>query len=97
MKKICLLMLCFGLTACDNSTIVGKCLPNERSTTTTEQNGKIVETTTTNTLLCGCFENIESSEPLFMISKETFSFQSETATDSKCDDLCVELCKTQKK
>ena len=74
MKKICcLLVVCFGLSACDNNTIVGKCLPNEKSTTTTEQNGKVIESKTIVKYMCGCFENKESNLPDFAPSKEEFS------------------------
>ncbi len=80
MKKICLLMLCFGLSACDDNTIVGKCVLNTSSTTTTEQNGKVIETKTTIKYICGCFENKESDLPDFGPSNEEFSFET---TDKK--------------
>ena len=91
MKKAFVLMLVF-LCACDNGT-VGKCLTNERSVTTTEQDGTIIETTTIDTLLCGCFENKKSNEPYFIIPTDEFSFQSETPTSQDCDRQCVKLCK----
>jgi len=74
MKKICLLILCFGLVACDNG-IVGKCLPNNSTVSTTEQDGKVIETKTTVRYICGCFENKESDLPDFGPSKEEFLFE----------------------
>ena len=73
-------MLCFGLSACDDNTIVGKCVLNTSSTTTTEQNGKVIETKTTIKYICGCFENKESDLPDFGPSNEEFSFET---TDKK--------------
>ena len=73
-------MLCFGLIACVDNTIVGKCVPNTSSTTTTEQNGKVIETKTTIKYICGCFENKESDLPDFGPSNEEFSFET---TDKK--------------
>ena len=78
-------MLCFGLIACDNNTIVGKCLPNTSSITTTEQNGKVIETKTTVRYMCGCFENKESDLPNFGPSTEEFSF--ETADKETMQDI----------
>ena len=75
MKKLYVLPVLLCLCACDNNTIVGKCLPNERTVTTTEQNGKIIKTSTAELFLCGCFGNIESDTPQFMISQEEFSFK----------------------
>lgn len=75
MKKFCLLLLCFGLTACDNNGVIGKCVPNTSSTTTTEQNGKVIEIKTTVRYMCGCFENKESDLPDFGPSNEEFSFE----------------------
>ena len=75
MKRLYVLPVLLCLCACDNNTIVGKCLPNERTVTTTEQNGKIIKTSTAELFLCGCFDNVESDTPQFMISKEEFSFK----------------------
>ena len=87
MKKLCVLPVLFCLCACDNNTIVGKCLPNEKITTTTEQNGKTIKTSTTELFLCGCFDNIESDTPQFMISKEEFSFEiSNTETINEIEE-----------
>ena len=87
MKKLYILPVLFCLCACDNNTIVGKCLPNERTVTTTEQNGKIIKTSTTELFLCGCFDNVESDTPQFMISKEEFSFKtSDTETINEIEE-----------
>lgn len=89
MKKICLLMLCFVLIACDDNTIVGKCMPNTSSITKTEQNGKVIETKTTVRYICGCFENKESDLPDFGPSNEEFSFETtdkETVQDIEAVD-----------
>lgn len=75
MKKLYVLPVLLCLCACDNNTIVGKCLPNERTVTTTEQNGKTIKTSTVELFLCGCFDDVESDTPQFMISKEEFSFK----------------------
>lgn len=76
MKKILLLLLpIMTLAACDNNKIVGKCLPNERTTTITEQNGKKIETSITELFLCGCFQNQDTALPDFIISKDEFSFE----------------------
>ena len=83
MKKLYLLLLCFGLIACDNNTIVGKCLTNERSTTKTEQDGKITRIKITDGFICGCFENTESDLPQFGPSKEDFLFEITETTDNK--------------
>ena len=87
MKKLLILPILLCLCACDNNTIVGKCLPNERTTTTTEQNGKIIKTSTKDLFLCGCFDRVESDAPQFMISKEEFSFEiSNTETSAEIED-----------
>lgn len=107
MKKICLLILCFGLVACDNG-IVGKCLPNNSTISTTEQDGKVIGTKTTVRYICGCFENKESDLPDFGPSNEEFSFET---TDTKtvndvervdgankvCDKQCTKWCRENKK
>jgi len=85
MKKILLLLLpIMTLAACDNNKIVGKCLPNERTTTITEQNGKKIETSITELFLCGCFQNQDTALPDFIISKDEFSFET-TNTESTND------------
>ena len=87
MKKLCILpvLLCFA--ACDNNTITGKCLPHERTITTTEQNGQTMETSTTELFLCGCFKNANSKTPDFIIPKDEFSFeQSNTTTVNEIQD-----------
>ena len=87
MKKLFVLPVLLCLCACDSNTIVGKCLQNERTTTTTEQNGKIIKTSTKDLFLCGCFDSIESDIPQFMISKEEFSFEiSNTETLNEIED-----------
>lgn len=87
MKKLLILPILLCLCACDNNTIVGKCLPNERTTTTTEQNGKIIKTSTKDLFLCGCFNRVEFDTPQFMISKEEFSFEiSNTETLNEIED-----------
>lgn len=87
MKKLFILPVLLCLCSCDNNTIIGKCLPNERSTTTTEQNGKTVKTSTSELFLCGCFDSVESDVPQFMISKEEFSFEiSNTETLAEIED-----------
>jgi hypothetical protein len=85
MKKILLLLLpIMTLAACDNNKIIGKCLPNERTTTITEQNGKKIETSITELFLCGCFQNQDTALPDFIISKDEFSFET-TNTESTND------------
>lgn len=74
MKKL-FLILCFVLTACDNNSVVGKCLLNGRSYQTTEQNGKLIETKINSIFVCGCFETQESTTPDFMIPKDYFLFE----------------------
>ena len=87
MKKLFILPVLLCLCACDNNKIVGKCLPNERTITTTEQNGKTIKTSTTELFLCGCFDSTESGTPQFMISKEEFSFEiSNTETLNAIED-----------
>lgn len=87
MKRLYVLPVLLCLCACDNNTIVGKCLPNERAITTTEQNGKIIKTSTAELFLCGCFDNVESDTPQFMISKEAFSFKtSDTVTINEIEE-----------
>lgn len=87
MKKLLILPVLFCLCACDNNTVVGKCLPNEKTVTTTEQGGKIIKTSTTELFLCGCFDSTESDAPQFMISKEEFSFKiSNTETLNEIED-----------
>lgn len=87
MKKLFILPVLLCLCACDNNKIVGKCLPNERTITTTEQNGKTIKTSTTELFLCGCFDSAESDTPQFMISKEEFSFEiSNTETLNEIED-----------
>ena len=87
MKRLFVLPVLSCLCACDNSTVVGKCLQNERTITTTEQNGKIIKTSTTELFLCGCFDSAESDVPQFMISKEEFSFEiSDTITLNEIED-----------
>jgi len=98
MKKLLLLSLCFVVAACDNGGFIGKCLPNERTITTTEENGQVVEVSKTHLLLCGCFDNNQfdnnqSEVPNFMISKEEFSFESELESNKICDKQCSKLCK----
>lgn len=75
MKKNFVLLVCSVLCGCGDNSLVGKCLPNERSITTTEQSGQIIETKITDSLLCGCFETLESTEPQFIMSREEFSFE----------------------
>ena len=75
MKKIFILPVLFCLCACDNNTVVGKCLPQEKNITTIEQNGKTIQTSTTVSFLCGCFDDAESDTPQIMLSKEAFSFE----------------------
>lgn len=87
MKKLLILPVLLCLCACDNNPVVGKCLPNERTITTTEQDGKIIKTSTTELFLCGCFDSTESDAPQFMISKEEFSFEiSNTETLNEIED-----------
>ena len=87
MKKLYVLPVLLCLCACDNNTIVGKCLPNEKITTTTEQNGKTIKTSTTELFLCGCFDNVGSDTPQFMISKEEFLFEiSNTETINEIEE-----------
>ena len=87
MKKLYVLPVLLCLCACDNNTIVGKCLPNERTVTTVEQNGKIIKTSTAELFLCGCFDNVESDTPQFMIAKEEFSFKtSDTETINEIEE-----------
>lgn len=87
MKKLFILPVLLCLCACDNNKIVGKCLLNERTITTTEQNGKTIKTSTTELFLCGCFDSAESDTPQFMISKEDFSFEiSNTETLNEIED-----------
>lgn len=87
MKKLLILTVLFCLCACDNNTVVGECLPNEKTVTTTEQDGKIIKTSTTELFLCGCFDSTESDAPQFMISKEEFSFKiSNTETLNEIED-----------
>ncbi len=87
MKKLFILPVLLCLCACDNNKIVGKCLPNERTITTTEQNGKTIKTSTTELFLCGCFDSAESDTPQFMISKEEFSFKtSDTETINEIEE-----------
>ncbi len=93
MKKLLLLSLCLVVAACDNGGFIGKCLPNERTITTTEENGQVVEVSKTHLLLCGCFDNNELDTPNFMISKEEFSFESELESNKICDSQCSKLCK----
>lgn len=94
MKKSCV-VFCLLLTACDNRGIVGKCFPYERSITTVEHDGKIIETKTTDKLLCNCFENQESDVLKFVISKEEFSFEnSYSETLNKKSDEFVYITKT---
>ena len=68
--------MCLGITACDNNTIIGKCLLTGQRTKTTEQNGKVIATETTNIFACGCFETQESKTPDFMIPTDYFLFES---------------------
>ena len=93
MKKLLLLSLCLVVAACDNGGFIGKCLPNERTITTTEENGQVVEVSKTHLLLCGCFVNNQSEVQNFMISKEEFSFESELESNKICDKQCSKLCK----
>ena len=90
MKKLYLLLLCFGLNACDNNTIVGKCLTNERSTTETKQDGKITQIKITDVFICGCFENTVSDLPQFGPSKEDFLFEITETVDNKGNVESVE-------
>ena len=107
MKKLYVLPVLLCLCSCDNTTIVGKCLPNERTVTTiTEQNGETIKTSTTELFLCGCFDNVESDTPQFMISKEEFLFKisnaetineietiTENTINKTCNKKCTKLCK----
>ena len=87
MKKLCILPVLLCLCACDNNTITGKCLPNERTVSNTEQNGQNVKTSTTESFLCGCFKDTKSEMPDFMIPKDEFSFKiSNTETVSEIQD-----------
>lgn len=88
MKKIFILSVLFCLCACDNNAFVGKCFLNEKTTTTTEQNGKIIKTSNTELFLCGCFDSVESDSPQFMIPKEEFSFKNtNTEKSGELEDL----------
>lgn len=88
MKKIFILSVLFCLCACDNNAFVGKCFLNEKTTTTTEQNGKIIKTSNTELFLCGCFDSVESDTPKFMIPKEEFSFKnSNTEKSGELEDF----------
>ena len=90
MKKLCCLPVLLCLCACDTDTIVGKCLPHERTVTSIEQNGKIVKTSTVESFICGCFENIESDTPQFAISTDEFSFEtSDTLTANESNDSAI--------
>lgn len=91
-----------GCSFSDN-TIVGKCLINRSSTTITKRDGKNIGTTVTEFLLCGCFNDIKSEKPVFMISEDEFSFESTYSFESKdfeitkpdneqCDKQCTKLC-----
>ena len=104
MKKLFILPVLLCLCACDNNTIVGKCLVNRSTTTTTEQDEKNIGTTITEFLLCGCFDDIKSKEPTFVFSEDEFLFESTysfasndseiTKPDNKqCDKQCTKLCK----
>ena len=104
MKKLLILPVFLCLCACDNNTIVGKCLNNRRTNTTTEQDGKNIGTTVTEFLLCGCFDGIKSEKPTFVFSEDEFLFESTysfasddleiTKPDNRqCDKQCTKLCK----
>lgn len=104
MKKLFILPVLLCLYACDNNTIIGKCLNNRSTTTTTEQDGKNISTTVTEFLLCGCFDDIKSENPTFVFSEDEFLFESTysfanndleiTKPDNKqCDKQCTKLCK----
>ena len=95
MKKIFILPVLFCLCACDNNTIVGKCLPHERTVAISEQNGEIMEKSTVESFKCGCFENIESDTPKFMADE--FSFEtSSTLTSDQFNDSATYTEKTIK-
>ena len=99
MKKVFVLPVLLCLCACDNNTIVGKCLTNRTSTTTTEQDRQVVETKVTNFLLCGCFKDSKSKDPAFMIPEEEFVFKAEGSEVQKsdkitCDKQCKKSCET---
>lgn len=105
MKKLFILPILLCLCACDNNKIAGKCLTNRSTITTTEQDGKkLVQTTVTEFLLCGCFDDIKSEEPTFVFSEDEFLFESTysfASNDSEiakpdnrqCDKQCTKLCK----
>lgn len=87
MKKLCILPVLLCMCACDNNPITGKCLPNERTISTTEQNGQTIKTSTSELFLCGCFKDAESEMPDFMIPKDEFSFEiSNTETVNEVQD-----------
>jgi hypothetical protein len=92
------LLLCFGLTACGNNGIIGKCLPNNSTVSTTEQDGKVIENEITVRYICGFFENKESDLPNFGPSTEEFLFETSDEDELKvCDKQCTKWCKENKK
>ncbi len=80
MKKVYLLIACISLTSCDSNKFdakfIGKCIPNEITTATTQQNGKKISIKTTTTFLCGCFNKLSPDKP-FIIAQQHFLHNSE--------------------
>ena len=82
MKKYTFLICCFALYACDNTNqqINGHCIRNERTVTTTEQDGQIIKTINTETFLCKCIQDTTS----FIVPQKDFSYEhSQTNTFDK--------------
>lgn len=104
MKKLYVLPVLLCLCACDNNTIVGKCLVTRSTTTNIEQDGKDIGTTVTEFLLCGCFDDIKSEKPTFLFSEDEFLFEStysfasndleiKKPDNKQCNKKCTKLCK----
>ncbi len=107
MKKYIFIMLCIALCGCDNKNdnMMGYCVKNDHTVTTTEQNGQVIKRTTTYTKLCKCHSTDEQNSNSFMIPTKEFSF-TESYTEStfndnippsqptpECDKQCAMLCK----
>jgi hypothetical protein len=90
MKKLFILPVLLCLCACDNNTestvASGLCLRNAKTITTTEQNGEVVKTTTTELFLCKCFTNKDS----FMMPQDEFAFEFSTTDTANGIEPSVE-------
>ena len=86
MKKCMFFVALLCLSACDNNTVVGKCLLSSGEKGNTKQDNVIVTAFATDFFSCFCFDNLESDTPRFVIPKDEFLFavtKTETLKDIK--------------